>query len=96
MRKPPHLRDDDEIGDTYQSISLNTIDDEEQGRFARPKPFNVGTEGNRYPSVDPTPLTAQQPDHSFDPSRDRIEPENITDMTFGVDLFGGPPKSEKT
>jgi len=90
MRKPPHLRsDDDDEGDTYHSLSLNDIEDVGQGRFAKPKPFNIGEKGNQYPPVAPTPLTSQQPDHSFMKDRDRIDPSDTCGMTFNQDLFGG-------
>src|SRR5262249_43599703 len=44
-----------------------------------------------YPKVAPTPLTEQQPDHAFDPSRDRVD--EPTAMTFGVDLTKLPGSS---
>src|SRR5262245_7805409 len=48
-----------------------------------------------YPKVAPTPLTEQQPDHAFDPSRDRVD--EPTSMTYGQDLTKlpgfSPPES---
>ena len=97
MRKPPHLpkNDEDEEGETYHNIAMNSVDDELQGRYARPRPLFTGEKGNHYPKMlGESPLVTPQPDAKFDPDRDRIDPENVTDNRFGVDLFGGPPKPE--
>jgi|SRR5262245_64975973 len=95
-RRPPHLPPDEEAeGETYHNIALQSIDEEEQGRFARPKPHYTGEKGNQYPKLNSeSPLVTPQPDAAFDPSRDCIDPQDVSDMKFGVDLFGGPPKSE--
>jgi hypothetical protein len=93
-RRPPHLPQPEPEGDTYHNIAVESIDDETQGRFVRPKPFYTGEKGNHYPKVAATPLTSPQPDRPFDPSRDRIDPSDITDWKFGVDmtrLNGLPP-----
>ena len=92
MRKPPHLRDDDdEIGDTYQSIAMNTLPDA-GGRFAGyGEPNNIGAT-NKYPSVAETPLTRPTVEQGFVPDRDCVD-EPTTDR-FGVDITrlpGAPP-----
>ena len=58
------------------------------GRFADLEPvFNIAN-GSGYPNI-ASPLATPQPDHGFDPSRDRVE--EPTPMTFGIDVSGRQP-----
>src|SRR5215467_2306290 len=91
MRKPPHLRsDDDEGNDCYHTLSLSSIPDE-GGRFAREAPNNIG-QTNRYPEVAPSSLTRPTPEQAYSADRDSMGEE--TSMQFGVDITrlpGSPP-----
>jgi hypothetical protein len=64
------------------------------GRYAVDgPPRRVITGGADYPALPSTPLTSRQPGDDFNAERDRIEPENITPMTYGVDVSGAQPSS---
>jgi hypothetical protein len=77
-------------GDCYFSRQEDTLE-EAGGRFSSSaKPRIVGSPPQPYQTLPETPLTAPA-DRGFNPDRDRIEPENVTSNTFGVDVSGRAP-----
>jgi hypothetical protein len=82
VRRPPHLPQPEPEGDTLFNIAQESIDEEEQGRFARPKPHYIGRDG--YPRVARTPLTGSEPDRGYVRERDTVD--EPTSMTTGVNL----------
>ncbi len=50
-------------------------------------PTRLVSGGHSYPKLS-GPLVSVPPDHKFDPSRDRIDPEDITGLTFGLNVSG--------
>jgi hypothetical protein len=83
-----------EDADTFFSRQDETLS-LEGGRFAvaNGKPRLVGSHLDPYATEQGSPLVTPDPSHGFAPERDRIEPENITPMTYGVDVSGAQPSS---
>jgi len=79
--------------ETFFSRQQDTLP-EEGGRFAKQIQTRIITGGASYPKLPQGPLTTPQPDHGFQPSRDRIDPEDVYSDTFGQALSGksNPPQ----
>jgi hypothetical protein len=59
------------------------------GRFAEVEATRQIMGASSYPKLSgSSPWTEPTVDAAFNASRDRIEPENVTPMTFGVDVSG--------